>query len=82
MPTVDSSDPEYNICAMEDLHKVYAKAIALSASLREEAPNDDGSLRESYNGSWMSDMQQWKSKWPHASEYCSDTFFCVRGRRR
>ncbi|KAM0789549.1 hypothetical protein ACM66B_000361 [Microbotryomycetes sp. NB124-2] len=69
VPRCEPTDPDYNLCAMEDLHKVYSKAIALSSGLREETTNDDGSLRESYNASWMNEMQQWRQTWPAANGY-------------
>ncbi|KAK4054167.1 hypothetical protein OIV83_001193 [Microbotryomycetes sp. JL201] len=69
VPRCEPSNPEYNLCAMEDLHKVYTKAIALSSGLREETSNDDGSLRESYNASWQNEMQQWRQTWPAANGY-------------
>jgi uncharacterized protein YukE len=67
MQHVDRNSPHYDLCAMEELHKIYAKAISLSAGLKEDASADDGSLREAFNGSWMQEMQDWTQRWPQPS---------------
>ncbi|KAK4054379.1 hypothetical protein OIO90_003612 [Microbotryomycetes sp. JL221] len=69
VPHCNPSDPQYDLCAMEDLHKIYAKAIALSSGLKEEGSGDDGTLRESYNAAWMNELHEWKRRWPSAGDY-------------
>ncbi|SCV69701.1 BQ2448_1095 [Microbotryum intermedium] len=70
VPSVEPNDPRYTVCAMEHLHHIYAKALALAWVLKDEATKgDQGSrLRDTFNESWRSEMKEWERRWPHASE--------------
>lgn len=58
---------------MEDLNRIYAKALALSAGLKEEAAAQGGGggegLREAFNASWSHDMEDWIKQWSGCSEF-------------
>lgn len=66
VPSCELGDPSYNLCAMEALHRIYAKALALSAGLQEESRAAD--LRQAFNSSWKAEMEVWRREWPHCSE--------------
>lgn len=79
-----ASTPHYDLLAMEELHKLYAKAISLSAGLKEEAAQtsgqnsggggDDGGLRESFNAAWGHDMREWEKEWIEPSAFLTSAF--------
>lgn len=68
IPECEPHDAEYHLSAMEDLNRIYAKALSLSAGLRAEDAGDGASLRDSFNASWGYDMQEWAQMWPACSE--------------
>ncbi|SCZ89312.1 BZ3500_MvSof-1268-A1-R1_Chr9g10365 [Microbotryum saponariae] len=76
VPSVEANDPRYTVCAMEHLHHIYAKALALAWVLKDEATKgDQGSrLRDTFNESWKSEMKEWERRWPHANGYVRLTY--------
>ncbi|ORY89719.1 hypothetical protein BCR35DRAFT_300152, partial [Leucosporidium creatinivorum] len=73
VPPVEVGSPNYDLCAMEDLNRIYAKALALSAGLKEEAAAPGGGggegLREAFNASWSHDMEDWGKVWGGCNGY-------------
>ncbi|GAA5965532.1 hypothetical protein JCM21900_004150 [Sporobolomyces salmonicolor] len=61
--------PLYNLHALLDLNKIYAKAIRVSNSVQDAEAASNPDLRASFKAQWLHEQHDWELAWPHINAY-------------
>ncbi|GAA5876348.1 hypothetical protein JCM1840_003621 [Sporobolomyces johnsonii] len=63
------SHPHYNLHALLELNKIYAKAIRVSNCVQDDEAASNPDLRSSFKAQWLQEQHDWELAWPHINAY-------------